>query len=110
MALTRIKYRTGSTELAYLRVSTKGQVETEFDPAGMSLPTQSRLCAEKARQKSLTILDELIDPGVSGTSIEKRKSYQELLKRLEADPTISFVMVYSLFRLHRNWPEAGRMV
>jgi site-specific DNA recombinase len=110
MAAPKIKQRTGATGLSYLRVSSRGQVETELDPEGMSLPAQRRKCLDKARKSGLTIVDELVDSGITATTIDQRASYQELIERVRTDSSISFVMVYALSRLHRNWAEAGVMV
>ncbi len=106
----KAKKRSGNTGLTYLRVSSKGQVETELDPEGMSLPAQRRKCADKARESGLTVVDELVDSGVTATTIDQRGSYQQLIERVRTDESISFVMVYALSRLHRNWAEAGLMV
>ncbi|WP_255783544.1 recombinase family protein [Mycobacteroides abscessus] len=110
MARKNIKYRTGNNGMSYLRVSSKGQVETEYDSEGMSLPAQRRKLSERARAKELVIVDELIDAGITATNIEDRKSYQGLIERLKADESLAFVMVYSVNRLHRNWTEAGLML
>lgn len=110
MARKNIQYRTGNEGISYLRVSSKGQVETEYDAEGMSLPAQRRRCAARAHEKKLVLVDELIDPGITATNIEDRKSYQELIKRLKADESIAFVMVYTVNRLHRNWTEGGLML
>jgi site-specific DNA recombinase len=106
----RIQWRTGNSGVLYLRVSSRGQVDTELDPEGMSLPAQRRKCQERAREKGLSVIDELVDAGITATSIDQRKSYQQLIERVRADASISFVMVYSVSRLHRNWPEAGAMM
>jgi site-specific DNA recombinase len=106
----RIQWRSGNTGVLYLRVSSRGQVDTEFDAEGMSLPAQRRKCYERAREKGYTVVDELVDAGFTATSIDERKSYQELIERVRSDSSISFVMVYSVSRLHRNWPEAGAMM
>jgi site-specific DNA recombinase len=106
----RIKWRSGTNGLLYLRVSSRGQVDTELDPEGMSLPAQRRRCYERAKEKGLAVVDELIDAGITATSTESRQSYQQLIERVRSDQSISFVMVYSVSRLHRNWPEAGAMM
>jgi site-specific DNA recombinase len=110
MSKPKIKWRSGNAGITYLRVSSRGQVETEIDPEGMSLPAQRRKCHDKAVEQQLRLIDELVDAGVSGTTIDQRKSYQELIERVRTDPTLAFVMVYSLSRLHRNWAEAGLML
>ena len=109
-ARKRVVWRTGNHGLVYLRVSDQGQVTTEFDPEGMSLPAQRRKCVERAKDTKRVLVDELIDAGISATSIDQRESYKALLERVRTDPSVAFVMVYSLSRLHRNWPEAGLMV
>ena len=110
MTTSKVKSRTGTSGLLYLRVSSKGQVETEVDPEGMSLPAQRRKCQAKAQENRLSIVDELVDSGITATSIDQRASYQALIERVRTDESISFVMVYALSRLHRNWAEAGLMV
>jgi hypothetical protein len=42
---------TGDESVLYLRVSSKGQVNTDYDPEGISIPTQR--AAGKARAKEL---------------------------------------------------------
>ena len=87
----KIKWRSGTSGITYLRVSSRGQVETELDPEGMSLPAQRRKCLDKARQHGLVLVDELIDAGISATAIDQRPSYQELIERVRTDSSISFV-------------------
>jgi site-specific DNA recombinase len=110
VATAKITYRSGDLGLTYLRVSSRGQVETEYDPEGMSLPAQRRKCAERVKESGVQIVDELIDSGLTATTIDQRESYRNLIERVQADRSISYVMVYSLSRLHRNWAEAGLMV
>jgi len=95
MKAVKIRYRTGTRGLTYLRVSSKGQVETEFDAEGMSLPAQRRKCEERARAKRLVIADELVDPGISATSIDKRKRYRArpaFIQRMICDCTLVLAM------------------
>ena len=46
------------TAVLYLRVSTASQVNTDYDPEGLSIPTQRKICLAKAKQLGITIVDE----------------------------------------------------
>jgi len=109
MAQKKTAWRTGNTGISYLRVSTPGQVDTEFGSEGLSLPAQRRKCAERAAEMNRVIVDEYVEPGVTATSIDKRKSYKAVLERIHADPSISFVIVYATSRMNRNWEEDAVM-
>lgn len=110
MAMKKIKFRGGDSGVLYLRVSDTSQVRTELDPEGMSLPAQRRKCQERLSRLSLSALDEFIEPGESATDVAHRPQYQAMMRRLTRDGSLSFVLVYSVSRLHRNWPAAGEMV
>ncbi len=103
----RFTFRSGIKGVKYLRVSSPGQMQTEYDGEGMSLPAQRRKCEEKAARDGLELVAEFLDPGVTATSTEKRKRYQDMVEQLKNDPDIAFVMVYSTSRSHRFWPDAG---
>ncbi|MBS4751828.1 recombinase family protein [Nocardioides sp. zg-ZUI104] len=60
--------------MLYLRVSSAGQVNTDYDPEGISIPAQRRRCVEKAREHGMEIVDEYVEPGKSATAIAKRRS------------------------------------
>ena len=50
----------------YLRVSTPGQVHTDYDPEGISLPAQRKACQRKADQLGLTVAGVSVEAGVRG--------------------------------------------
>lgn len=86
----------------YLRVSSKSQVDTDFDPEGLSIPAQRAICKRKADALGLTIVDEYVEAGRSGTNVQGRPEYQAMMKRVSEKRDIDFVMVYQLSRLNRN--------
>ena len=92
----------GSRAVLYLRVSSKKQVSTDFDPEGISLPAQRVACQRKAEQLGLDVVDEYIEPGVSGTETTKRVAFQEMLERIRTKRDVDHVIIYKLSRLHRN--------
>jgi DNA invertase Pin-like site-specific DNA recombinase len=65
--------------VCYLRVSSKGQVNTDYDPEGISLPAQREACHTRARELGTAIIEEFIDPGVTAKSIEHRTAFREMI-------------------------------
>lgn len=86
----------------YLRVSTKSQVTTDYDPEGLSIPAQRLACQRKAEQLGLSIVDEFIEPGKTATSMDKRPAFQAMLSRIKQQRDVDFVVVYKLSRMNRN--------
>ncbi|GAA3830504.1 recombinase family protein [Brevibacterium ammoniilyticum] len=92
----------GSRAVIYLRVSSKGQVNTDYDPEGISIPAQRTSCERKAEALGLTIVHEYIEPGRSATEMTKRVAFQEMLERIRRDRDVDYVIVYKLSRFARN--------
>ncbi len=86
----------------YLRVSSAAQVNTDYDPEGISIPAQRVACERKARELGLTIVDEYIEPGRSGTEMSRRIAFQQMLTRVRQDKDVGNVIVYKLSRMARN--------
>ena len=80
----------------YLRVSSKGQVDTDYDPEGISLPAQRAACMRKAEQLGLTVVDEYVEPGKSGTEISKRIAFQTMLERIRTEKDVDTIVMASL--------------
>jgi len=62
---------TGRRAILYLRVSSAGQVNTDYDPEGISIPAQRASCERKAEQMGYVITDEYVEPGKSATEMTK---------------------------------------
>lgn len=86
----------------YLRVSSAGQVNTDYDPEGISIPAQRVACRRKAEQLGLTVVDEYVEPGRSGTEMTKRIAMQQMLTRVRQDKDVGYVIVHKLSRMARN--------
>ena len=97
-----LEERQGRRAVLYLRVSSKKQVTTDFDPEGISLPAQRKSCERKAEQLGLEIVDEYIEPGASGTETSRRVAFQQMLERIRTEKDVDYVIIYKLSRLHRN--------
>ena len=92
----------GSRAVVYLRVSSKDQVNTDYDPEGISIPAQRIACTRKAEQLGLTIIGEYVEAGRSATEMSKRVEFQRMLERIRRDRDVDFVIVYKLSRFARN--------
>ncbi|HWJ98260.1 MAG TPA: recombinase family protein, partial [Acidimicrobiales bacterium] len=87
----------------YLRVSSTSQVNTDYDPEGISIPAQRGSCTRKATQiGDIEIVDEYVEPGRTGTNMAGRPAFQEMLRRIRQDRDIDVVIVYKLSRMNRN--------
>ena len=93
---------TQSDAVAYLRVSSLGQVETDFDPEGISLPAQRKAITTRAKDLGAVIVNEFTDPGKSAKSIEHRAAFREMIAYLKANRSVRYVIVYALSRFARN--------
>ncbi len=92
----------GKRAVIYLRVSTPSQVNTDYDPEGISLPAQRRACYRKADQLGITIIDEYIEPGRSAREMTKRLAFQQMLERIRTERDVDYVIIYKLSRMARN--------
>ncbi len=86
----------------YLRVSSQSQVNTDYDPEGLSIPAQRRSCERKAEALGIEIVGEFVEPGRSATSMDKREAFQQMLERIRTEPDVDYVLVYKLSRMNRN--------
>lgn len=93
---------TGTNSVRYLRVSSPGQVETEYNPEGISLPAQREACVNRERELGSVNAEEFIEPGHSAKTIEDRPAFQEMLAYLSKHPNVGYVIVYALSRFARN--------
>lgn len=88
--------------LIYLRVSTEGQSRKEN-----SIPTQREACLNHAQKLCYEVVEKediYIDAGESGRT-GKRRSFQEMLERLEHDKYVDAVIAYDTSRIFRNGVE-----
>jgi site-specific DNA recombinase len=93
--------------IIYLRVSSAGQVNTDYDPEGISLPAQRAAIQRRAKELDADIVGEFVEPGRSATTVDGRPVFREMMARLKAEPDIDYVIVYARSRLHRNSIDAA---
>ena len=85
----------------YLRVSTEEQADTDYNAEGYSLPAQREACVRIADQLGATVVGEYVDRGESAKSA-KRPELQRMLKRLQEQGDVDYVIVHKIDRLARN--------
>src|SRR5438067_12966643 len=78
----------------YLRVSTPSQVNTDYNPEGISLPAQREAAQRKELELGADNVGEYVEPGRTATSIEKRPVFQEMLARIKAEKDVDYIIVY----------------
>ena len=91
----------------YLRVSTPSQVNTDYNPEGISIPAQRDACQRKARDLDAEIVREFVEPGRTATTIDKRPTFQEMMSWVKDQKGIDYVIVYHFNRVFRNSVDAG---
>ena len=97
----------GKRAVLYLRVSTPSQVNTDYNPEGISLPAQRDACTVKSAALGAEIVKEFVEPGRTATSIEKRPVFQEMLAWIKEQKDIDYIIVYQFNRIFRNSIDAA---
>jgi DNA invertase Pin-like site-specific DNA recombinase len=88
-------------------VSTPGQVNTDYNPEGISIPAQREAGERKALALNAEIAGTYVEPGRTATSIEKRPVFQEMIARVKAQRDVDYIIVYHFNRIFRNSIDAA---
>ena len=103
--------KTPGRAVIYLRVSSAGQVRTDYDPEGLSIPAQREACQRKAASLGAEVVREYVEPGVSGGSILKRSAFRQLIAEVRERKDVDYVIVWSVSRWARDqedhWTARG---
>ena len=99
----------GGAAVLYLRVSTQRQMNTatDLDPDGNSIATQREATIKRAKRLKAPIVEEFVEPGHSAQSIANRPVFRELLRYVEDNPDVSYVIIYMRSRVFRNQTDAA---
>ena len=99
---------------AYLRVSSEGQVNTDYSDDGLSIAAQRAGSEDKAQQLEAEIVREYSDPGKSAyVDLHKRLGFLEMLDELKRrnqhlSTRVDYVIVWALNRWARNQADHWR--
>jgi site-specific DNA recombinase len=91
----------------YLRVSSRGQVETDYDPEGISIPAQRAKAEKTAAELGAEIIAEYVEPGRTAKTVDNRPEFQKMMARIKARRDVDYVIVYARSRMHRNTIDAA---
>lgn len=99
----------GAEAVLYLRVSTVRQTKTavDIDEDGNSIATQREWGVKRCSQLKSPIAEEFVEPGNSAQSIAKRPVFKRLLRYVEENPQVGYVVVYMRNRTFRNFTDAA---
>ena len=99
----------GAEAVLYLRVSTARQMNTavDIDEDGNSIATQREAGIKRCVRLKAPIAREFVEPGTSAQSIAKRPVFKELLRYVEDNPQIGYVVIYMRSRAFRNFTDAA---
>lgn len=103
-----VPLRTG-VAISYLRVSTTRQLNTaaDLDEDGNSIATQREWAIRKAKELGVPTLREFVEPGQSAQTIDKRPEFKKLLRFVDANPDVRYVVIYMRSRVFRNHLDAA---
>ena len=94
--------------VVYLRVSSPSQVNTDYNPEGISIPSQREACTQKCLALGADIVREFVEPGRSATNIERRPVFQEMMAWIRANRNeVDYIVVYHFSRIFRNTIDAA---
>jgi site-specific DNA recombinase len=95
--------------IRYLRVSSKKQMDTDFevDPEGNSIDTQRKVTSAKERELGFVNVGEYVEPGNSAQTIDKRPVFREMIARIMREHDVDYVIIYARSRAFRNYIDAG---
>lgn len=99
----------GNRSVRYLRVSSRRQMDTDSDfvADGNSIDSQRKATTAKEQALGLINVDEYIEPGNSGQSIEGRPIFQQLLRRIIDKGDIDYIVIDMRSRAFRNFADAA---
>ena len=115
MALTLTK-QTGTAEpdavkraVLYLRVSSRGQLETDYDDDGLSIAAQRERCTQKAADHSAVIVDEYVERAQSAKSND-RPELNAMLRRIKDKRDVDYVICWKVDRFARDRRDDANML
>ena len=93
----------------YLRVSSRGQLDTDYDDDGFSIAGQRAHCDRVAAQREATCVDEYVERAESAKT-DDRPALEAMLARIRTARDVDYVIVWKVDRLARNRRDDANMV
>ena len=114
LTLTKNKPDTSPTDavkraVLYLRVSSRGQLETDYDDDGLSIAGQRERCAQKAAEFGAVVVDEYIERAESAKT-NHRPALKTMLDRIKEHHDVDYVVLWKVDRFARNRRDDANML
>ena len=114
LTLTKNKPDTAPTDavkraVLYLRVSSRGQLETDYDDDGLSIAAQRERCAQKAAEYDAVVVDEYIERAESAKT-SHRPELNVMLRRIKEQHDVDYVILWKVDRFARNRRDDANML
>lgn len=95
--------------ILYLRVSSRGQMETDYDDDGLSIAAQRARCIEEATKYGAEVVDEYIERAESAKT-DGRPELQKMLARIREERDVDYVILWKVDRFARNRRDDANML
>jgi site-specific DNA recombinase len=95
--------------LLYLRVSSRDQLETDYDDDGLSIAGQRERGAQKATEYHAAVVDEYIERAESAKTND-RPALTAMLRRIKEQRDVDYVIVWKVDRFARNRRDDANML
>jgi site-specific DNA recombinase len=93
----------------YLRVSSRGQLETDYDYDGLSIAAQRERCEQKARELGAEIVGEYIERAQSAKTND-RPELNAMRSRIKEQHDVDFVILWKVDRFARDRRDDANML
>jgi site-specific DNA recombinase len=93
----------------YLRVSSRGQLETDYDDDGLSIAAQRERCKQKAAEYGAVVVDEYIERAESAKT-SHRPELNVMLRRIKEQRDVDYVILWKVDRFARNRRDDANML
>ena len=93
----------------YLRVSSRGQLETDYDDDGLSIAAQRERCTQKAAEHGAVLVDEYIERAESAKT-SQRPELNVMLRRIKEQRDVDYVILWKVDRFARNRRDDANML
>jgi site-specific DNA recombinase len=93
----------------YLRVSSRDQLETDYDDDGLSIGAQRERATQKATEYHAAVVDEYIERAESAKT-DHRPALTAMLRRIKDQRDVDYVIVWKVDRFARNRRDDANML
>jgi site-specific DNA recombinase len=93
----------------YLRVSSRGQLETDYDDDGLSIAAQRERCKQKAAEYDAEVVDEYVERAQSAKTND-RPELNKMLRRIKEQRDVDYVICWKVDRFARDRRDDANML